>query len=513
MDGTGQREQEEYERRRAAIRAQRRKRNRQEVIVKMVLGGVCFAILAVTGTVVLRAVKGRGTQPVIEEVAVQKRIVKSPPEYEEELLSINEYSRPGSVLERVRGVVVHYTANPGTTAQQNRDYFEGLGQSGETYASSHFVIGIEGELIQCIPCQEIAYASNDRNEDTIAIECCISDETGKFSEATYNTLIHLAAWLMGRYDLEIDDIIRHYDITQKACPKYYVEYPSKWEELKKDIREYIDAYGIVEDSTTDAEEKELYQAEILPIQVELSGESYLDGVNLDVDAFYEKLAASNDFPKTSLPSLEEAKELVESYTTKGDEVLVITISSEISGTYQALRMLFEENPKVAVFDSRLAVGGVRFLVEEARKYETESLAVIQEKLNSLIPRIVIAAVPEKLDYLLAGGRLSRTEWMVGSLLSIKPVIGFGNGKVEVLTKKRGLKQSMQYIVDLLEAECDPSYGVIASYTHQRKNLDALIAMTDEKFQKQIKANDNLTPSIACHWGPNAFGYIFVKKNS
>ena len=75
MDGTGQREQEEYERRRAAIRAQRRKRNRQEVIVKMVLGGVCFAILAVTGTVVLRAVKGRGTQPVIEEVAVQKRIV------------------------------------------------------------------------------------------------------------------------------------------------------------------------------------------------------------------------------------------------------------------------------------------------------------------------------------------------------------------------------------------------------------------------------------------------------
>ncbi len=266
-------------------------------------------------------------------------------------------------------------------------------------------------------------------------------------------------------------------------------------------------------SSIKQEEKELYQAEILPIQVELSGESYLDGVNLDVDAFYEKLAASNDFPKTSLPSLEEAKELVESYTTKGDEVLVITISSEISGTYQALRMLFEENPKVAVFDSRLAVGGVRFLVEEARKYETESLAVIQEKLNSLIPRIVIAAVPEKLDYLLAGGRLSRTEWMVGSLLSIKPVIGFGNGKVEVLTKKRGLKQSMQYIVDLLEAECDPSYGVIASYTHQRKNLDALIAMTDEKFQKQIKANDNLTPSIACHWGPNAFGYIFVKKNS
>ena len=243
MDGTGQREQEEYERRRAAIRAQRRKRNRQEVIVKMVLGGVCFAILAVTGTVVPRAVKGRGTQPVIEEVAVQKRIVKSPPEYEEELLSINEYSRPGDALDNVKGIVIHYTANPGTTARQNRDYFEGLGLSGETYASSHFIVGMEGEVIQCIPCDEIAYASNERNEDTIAIECCIPDDTGQFTDATYQSLLHLVSWLMGQYELGIDDVIRHYDVTGKECPKYYVKYPLKWKKMKDDIEGYIDTYG------------------------------------------------------------------------------------------------------------------------------------------------------------------------------------------------------------------------------------------------------------------------------
>ena len=144
----------------------------------------------------------------------------------------------------VNGIVVHYTANPGTTAQQNRDYFEGLAQSGETHASSHFVIGISGEIIQCIPCNEIAYASNERNADTISIECCIPDDTGKFTDETYQSLVHLVTWLMGRYDLTTDDVIRHYDVTGKACPKYYVENEAAWEQFKSDLVDYIETNGI-----------------------------------------------------------------------------------------------------------------------------------------------------------------------------------------------------------------------------------------------------------------------------
>ncbi len=265
-------------------------------------------------------------------------------------------------------------------------------------------------------------------------------------------------------------------------------------------------------SSIKQEEKDAYSIDILPIQIELGEESFLDGVNLDINEFYEKLKQSDEFPKTSLPALDEAEKLVEEYTNQGDEVLIITISSEISGTYQALCMLFEENPKVTVFDSRLAVGGIHFLVREAWKYKSEPMDVIVQKLNCLIPRIVIAAVPETLDYLLSGGRLSRTEWMLGSLLSIKPVIGFRDGCVEVLTKKRGLKQSMQYIAERAKNECDTSYGIIASYTFCKKNLEALIGMTDSDLQEAIWIYDNLTPSIACHWGPNAFGYIYVRRD-
>ncbi len=172
------------------------------------------------------------------------KVVENPPDYDVQLLTINDYSRPGLAIDQVNGIVVHYTANPGTTAQQNRDYFEGLKDSHETHASSHFVIGLDGELIQCIPCKEISYASNDRNNDTISIECCIPDDTGRFNDATYQTLVHLVAWLCGRYDLTMDDVIRHYDVTGKNCPKYYVEHEDAWKQFKVDVADYIEKNGV-----------------------------------------------------------------------------------------------------------------------------------------------------------------------------------------------------------------------------------------------------------------------------
>lgn len=259
-------------------------------------------------------------------------------------------------------------------------------------------------------------------------------------------------------------------------------------------------------------EKESYGIDILPIRIQMGNDDYLDGVNLENDLFYQKLENKKEFPKTSLPSLSDAEELVQSYLQAGDSVLILTISSEISGTWQALTNLFQDEPNVLVFDTRLAVGGIRFLVDEALRWKDQPLDVIKGKLEDLIPRIVIMAIPETLNYLLAGGRLSRAEWMMGTLLSIRPIIGFQNGRVSVLSKKRGLKQGMHAIANALKEEhCDPEYGIIAAYTHNRSNVEALITCTDPVYQKAIRVYDDLTPSIACHWGPNAFGYIFVKE--
>ena len=264
-------------------------------------------------------------------------------------------------------------------------------------------------------------------------------------------------------------------------------------------------------SSIKLEEKEKYGVEIVPIQLQMGEEFFLDGVNLDIDTFYDKLVNLGQFPKTSLPPLEDVQKLVDSYVDQGDEVLFITISSGISGTYQAMKMLFDDYENVTVFDSKIAVGGIRFLVEEARKNDNQPMEVVVRKLEALIPRIVVAAVPETLDYLLAGGRLSKASWMLGKMLSIVPIIGFEDGKVSVLVKKRGLKQSKRYLVELLKEECDVSYGINASYTFEKNNIEEVVAMAEPEYQNAISVYDNLTPSIACHWGPNAFGFIYVKK--
>lgn len=154
------------------------------------------------------------------------------------LLTVNQYSRPGIKLEEVNGAVVHYVANPGTTAEQNRRYFEGLAQSKNTYGSSNFIIGIDGEILMIVPPDEIAYCSNDRNYDTISIECCHPDETGEFTQETYDSLIKLLSWLSREYNFKSTDIIRHYDITEKLCPIYYVNNPGKWQKLLQDVEEY-----------------------------------------------------------------------------------------------------------------------------------------------------------------------------------------------------------------------------------------------------------------------------------
>lgn len=166
------------------------------------------------------------------------------PELDVDLLTVNEYSRPGIALENVNGIVIHYTANPGTGARANRNYFEGLKDSHVTKASSHFVIGLDGEIVQCIPSSEIAYASNERNQDTIAIECCIEDDTGRFNEKTYHAAVHLTAWLVEHFGLHTDDVIRHYDITGKPCPKYFVDFPAAWEQFLADVQDYLVSYGV-----------------------------------------------------------------------------------------------------------------------------------------------------------------------------------------------------------------------------------------------------------------------------
>ena len=160
----------------------------------------------------------------------------SKPDMNVQLLTGNEYSRPGTKTERIKGIVIHYTANPGSTAMQNRNYFEGLKDSHVTKASSHFIVGLDGEIVQCVPTWEEAYASNERNKDTVSIETCHLKEDGRYTKETYESLVRLTAWLCKKFDLTENDVIRHYDVTGKICPKYFVEDEAAWEKFREDVK-------------------------------------------------------------------------------------------------------------------------------------------------------------------------------------------------------------------------------------------------------------------------------------
>ena len=148
-----------------------------------------------------------------------------------QIIDVDGDSRRGTKLTAISDIVIHYVGNPGSTAQDNRDWYADL----YSEVSSHFVVGLQGEVIQCIPLDEKSSASNHRNGDTISIEICHPDESGKFTDATYESVIELLAWLVKACDLEVENVIRHYEVTGKICPKYYVENDDAWVKLRADV--------------------------------------------------------------------------------------------------------------------------------------------------------------------------------------------------------------------------------------------------------------------------------------
>lgn len=270
------------------------------------------------------------------------------------------------------------------------------------------------------------------------------------------------------------------------------------------IKIFVDSGSSIKES-----EKEKYGIEILPLKILMKDKEYLDGIDLKVDDFYNMLINEKIFPKTSLPSMLETEEKVIEYVNKGYDVIILPISSGISGTYNMLRTMFEKESKVHVIDTKSAVGGIRIIVDEINRNKNLPVEEIIEKVNELIPRIRVVAVPETLEYLYRGGRLSKISFVVGSLLKIKPLITFKEGLVKVHQKAIGLGNAIKAIISML-SKCDERHKIVPSYTYDDKNLDVLISNMEEKHKKLLDVKDNLDLAIASHWGPNAFGFIFVE---
>jgi hypothetical protein len=174
----------------------------------------------------------------------------------DDLIRINKYSRPGTKLKKIKYVAIHYTGDAGCPGTRTRDYFNNLPdinaaiiakamKEGKeipelTYVSSQYVIDLDGKIIRCIPEDEMAYCQSSNNSAHISIECSHPDDGGKFTDATYASLVWLVADICRRYNLDVDKSVkRHYDFTKKVCPRYYVKNPDAWIKMKSDIKDEL----------------------------------------------------------------------------------------------------------------------------------------------------------------------------------------------------------------------------------------------------------------------------------
>ena len=183
---------------------------------------------------------------------------------QEMFLTPNKYSRPQIPLKEVKKIAVHYVGNPNTSALSNRNYFENCKEGGR-YVSSHYIVGLKGEVIQCIPLNEWSYCTNQANGYSISIECCHPKSDGIFNDSTYVSLCELCAMLLKKYNLTVNDLIRHYDITQKTCPLHWTptKYQSetvataRWNRFKQDVQTVMNGGKVTRNNTVDITESSI----------------------------------------------------------------------------------------------------------------------------------------------------------------------------------------------------------------------------------------------------------------
>ena len=276
------------------------------------------------------------------------------------------------------------------------------------------------------------------------------------------------------------------------------------------------AVKIVVDSASDISEKEANERGIImvPMLITFGDEEFYDGVNLLPNEFYEKLVSSKELPQTSLVNEYRWSEVFEEHTKNGDELVVITISSKLSGTYNAACDAAKKYEGVYVVDSLNACAGERLVCEYAMQLAGNGLLAkeIATLLDATKTKIKLFAMIGTLEYLKKGGRISAAVAFAGTLLSLKPVIAVDGGEVKVIGKAMGAKNGKamvnKFVNETAGVDTDKPYSILYSGTD--------IGAAERYAAEKTVFGDNppincLGGTIGTHIGPGAIGVAYFEK--
>ena len=278
------------------------------------------------------------------------------------------------------------------------------------------------------------------------------------------------------------------------------------------------AIRIITDSTCDLskEDQARLDIQVVPLTVQFSGISYLDGIEITNAQFYDKLDQSQELPTTSQVAPQAFIEAFRAQMDAGHEVVGLFISSEISGTYNsactAKKALKSEN--IHVIDSRSATMGLALLVSEAAKMRDEGCGAkqIAEHITTLTKKLRFIAAVNTLKYLRKGGRISAASAVVGEALGLKPIVAIMEGSIHAIGKARGMNLALKSMLDRILADApDVRYGV--AFAH------SCVPELAEKAAALYKAPLGLTEWITCsigsvigtYAGRGAIGFAYIAK--
>ena len=274
---------------------------------------------------------------------------------------------------------------------------------------------------------------------------------------------------------------------------------------------------IIVDSTVDVTDELRKRMHVVPLHVFFGDEEFIDGVTINSQEFYQRLVSSDVLPTSSQPSPDSFERVYEQVTAAGDEAVVLTISSKLSGTYQSACIAAEDYPNIHVVDTLTATIASGVLAELALKLAEEGMGAkaIAERLLQERERVCLLAAFDTLEYLKKGGRLSATAALAGSLLSIKPIISLPNGEISVLGKARGVRKANEMLMaEIGNRGVDFSMPVLHGYTGlSGETLDKFLSDSAQLWEGSADTRRMvpLCSVIGTHAGPGAYAAAFFMK--
>jgi DegV family protein with EDD domain len=278
--------------------------------------------------------------------------------------------------------------------------------------------------------------------------------------------------------------------------------------------------AIVTDSTTCLNPSEYpdLPIHIIPLSVNFEGKSYLDGIDITPNAFYKMLEVTHSTPTTSQPSAESFARVLKKLISEDFDVLVLAISSKLSGTWDSAILGAKGLPKgrveiVDTLTASLPEAMVAIKVADASKAGA-SLLECKNLAERLSARSRVFFSVDTLEYLHRGGRIGSAAKFIGSALGLKPILTVNNGFVEALERVRTTKKAHQRLIDLVEKEVGhkgrvPFLGVTSANASEEAHN--LLAEAHKRFRIERDMINDLSPVIGVHTGPGALGIAFFTE--